>query len=372
MTKRYDQMNTNTEFSFDASRAQLPEFVNYLIDQIPRIERGIARLRRKPTDDVLLAELRNDLSRIREDAELARLELGVQILRMIEELLQRVGQAGLPFNDLFAEVVLLAMDRLELAVEAMSGNRPISQLKLGELSRGLAQLAGSTVRTFEQDAIRLIEAVTGFRPVLPSVAIATPVSAIARSSEQVASDLLFFRLLTKQHEARSSLFKGRRQRLLQLALDTNEEAGRPVDPVQLEAAVYMHDIGMMFLPESLWLKTGNLSEEERFQMQVHPTMAAGLLERMEGWQPAAEMVAQHHEMPDGGGYPRRLKGNEICHGAKILSIVDAFEAVTLKHSDRGMSRSVLRAIAEVNACDKQFAVEWIEPFNAVIRRMLEN
>ena len=43
----------------------------------------------------------------------------------------------------------------------------------------------------------------------------------------------------------------------------------------------------------------------------------------------------------------------------------------LKHSARGHGSSVLRAVAEVNACDKQFAPEWIEPFNSVIRTMLE-
>ena len=84
------------------------------------------------------------------------------------------------------------------------------------------------------------------------------------------------------------------------------------------------------------------------------------------------MVAQHHEMPDGTGYPRGLKGAQICPGACILAIVDAFEAVTLKHSQRGQTRSLLRAIAEVNACDSQFAAEWVAPFNAVIRRQMDN
>lgn len=83
------------------------------------------------------------------------------------------------------------------------------------------------------------------------------------------------------------------------------------------------------------------------------------------------MVLQHQEMHDGGGYPSRLKGDEICDGAKILAIVDAFESVMLKHSHRGRNRSVLRAIAEINACDNQFAPEWIAPFNTVIRRTIE-
>lgn len=349
----------------------LPVFVNHLVDQIPGIERGIARLKRKPDDKVLLAELIHDLHRIGDNAATCKIELGGMIAHPIEVLLTRVRSAELAFSDLFAELVLLALDRLELAVEALSGNRPLTQLKLVELVNGLDRLSAINARLFEDQAIQLIEAVTGFRPALPTREERVPPSAIARSSEHVAADLLYFRLLTKQYEARSPLFKGRRQRLLQLALDTNDRAGKPVDPVQLEAAVYMHDIGMMFLPESLWLKVGKLTDDERFQMQVHPTMAAGILERMDGWAPAAEMVAQHHEMPDGGGYPRRLTANQICPGAKLLAIVDAFEAVMLKHSDRGMSRSILRAIAEINACDSQFAAEWIEPFNVVIRRMLE-
>jgi HD-GYP domain-containing protein (c-di-GMP phosphodiesterase class II) len=92
---------------------------------------------------------------------------------------------------------------------------------------------------------------------------------------------------------------------------------------------------------------------------------------MAGWEAAAQMIAQHHEMPDGKGYPAQLTGSAICDGAKILAIVDAFEAVMLKHIHRGKNRSVLRAIAEVNACDNQFAPEWIAPFNLVIRKTIE-
>ena len=83
------------------------------------------------------------------------------------------------------------------------------------------------------------------------------------------------------------------------------------------------------------------------------------------------MIEQHHEMPDGEGYPGGLMADQICDGAKVLAIVDAFEAVMLKHINRGKNRSVLRAIAEINACDKQFAPEWIDAFNQVIRRAVE-
>ncbi|MEN9358065.1 MAG: hypothetical protein RL695_2236 [Pseudomonadota bacterium] len=364
-------MNISDLLQQDLSDAEMPGFINYLVDRIPGIERGIARLKRKPDDRELIDELILGLQGVAEKANECRLPLAALIATLLEALLSRVQRSELRFADLHGELLLLALDRLELTVEALNGSRPLTQLKLPALIQGLQGLAAVEAQGFDDLAVELIAQVTGFRPLRPAGIIKTTASAIARSTEHVAADLLFFRLLTKQYEVRSPLFKGRRQRLLQLALDTNERAGKPIDPVQLEAAVYMHDVGMMFLPESLWLKTGKLTEDERFQMQVHPTLAAGLLERMEGWGAAAEMVAQHHEMPDGAGYPRRLKAAQICPGAKLLAIIDAFEAVMLKHGDRGTSGSILRAIAEINACDSQFAAEWISPFNGVIRRMLE-
>ena len=237
--------------------------------------------------------------------------------------------------------------------------------------RPLKRLGATPSDRLDDEAARVILDVTGFLPsgTVPPEAGRAPVP--AGQDKAAEEDLRFFRSLAQQWEARSPHLKGRSARISRLALDTNREAGRPVDPVQLQAAVYMHDIGMMFLPETLWLKVGALSAEEKKSLHVHPSLSAGLLERMERWKPAAEMVLQHHEMPDGAGYPQGLAAEGICAGAKLLAIVDAFEAVTLKHSHRGDARSALRAIAEVNACDNQFAPEWIGPFNVVIRRLIE-
>jgi len=346
----------------------LREFVDDLADQVPKIERDIARLRRAPRDRELIADLFRALHNVKGDAAICHVDLGVTIAHPIETLLARLRNGELTFSDLMADAMLLALDRLELAVEALVSGRSLAGLHLPELVAGLQALAGSDAAAIDGEAMRLIETVTGFKPVHPSAPLRAP---IPMTRGNVAEDLRFFRQLALQLEARSPLFRGRSSRLLRLAQDTNAAAGKPVDGQQLEAAVYMHDVGMMFLPEPLWLKVGRLSEEELAQLRTHPGLGAGLLERMPGWSEAARMVAEHHEMPDGRGYPRQLSGDAICPGAKILAIVDAFEAVTLKHSHRGAGRSLLRAVAEINACDNQFAPEWIGHFNAVIRRMVE-
>lgn len=359
-------------------RESLQEFVDNLTDQIPLIERDIARLERTPNDKVLIADLFRALHNIKGDAAICQIELGVLIAHPVETLLARLRAGEIGFTELLAEVVLLAMDRLELAVEALVGNRSLTHLKLVELVGELESLAATAPESLAERSVQLIEKVTGFRPTHRDGTsfgdhVFKPHTSLGeRSPEIVVADLSYFRSLAQQFETRSPLFLGRSQRLLKLALDTNQDAGKPVDPLQLEAAVYFHDVGMMFLPELVWLKSGKLSEQNKQLLHNHPILAAGLLERMQGWQGAAEIVAQHHEMPDGGGYPKRLKNDEICAGAKIMAIVDAFEAVTLKHSDRGRTRSIVRAISEVNACDNQFAPEWILPFNTVIRRLVES
>jgi len=353
-----------------ADRESLREFVEDLEDQVPGIERDVAALRKEPADRALIARLFRSLHTIKGDAAICKVDVGVMIAHPIESLLARCREEEIRFSDMLAEVVLLALDRLELTVEALETGRDVAHLNLPQLVGGLEALAAAPAGELAARAAQTIEAVTGFKPVHAHTEIESAPAPRAPQQDP-AGDLWFFSTLAMQLEARSPLFNGRTGRVLRLAEETNAAAGKPVDSAQLAAAVYMHDIGMMFAPESIWLKVDKLTDADREILHEHPVHAAGLLRRMAGWEEAATMVAQHHEMPDGRGYPEGLKGDAICPGAKILAIVDAFEAVTLKHSHRGQTRSLVRAIAEINACDNQFAAEWIGPFNTVIRKMVE-
>lgn len=355
-----------------ADREALAEFADSLDDRAVEIERDIVRLKEAPTDGAIIASLFRSVHNIKGDAAICKFELGVAIAHPIETLMSRFREGEIPFSDILAELILLVVDRLELTTDALLCNKPLENLHLPELIQGLNALTPKIPQQLDAACSELIQSVTGFPPVIPDISSQAPrVSSPKPEHKNASVDLHFFRSLAQQFESRSPLFKGRTMRILRLALETNKAGGTTVDPVQLEAAIYVHDIGMMLLPESIWLKVGKMSPEDKVALRNHPGFAAGMLQRMPGWESAAEMVAQHHEMPDGGGYPNALTNQDICPGAKILAIVDAFEAVMLKHIHRGKNRSVLRAIAEINACDNQFAPEWIAPFNAVIRKTIE-
>ena len=350
----------------------LQTFFDALIDHVLTIERDVSRLKDVPGDREVIAELFRAVHNIKGDASLCKVDFGIAIAHPIEGLLSRLRAGEVIFSDLTAEAILLATDRLELATDALLTQRPLDGLRLLPLVQGLEKMSRAMPEGIDAAAASLIESVTGFKAAA-SAALPTKGKSLtsSRKNLQVADDLRFFRAIALQSEARSPMFKGRTNRILRLALETNQAGGKTVEQVQLEAAVYLHDVGMMLLPESVWLKVGRMTDEEKLMLRSHPGYAAGLVQRMEGWGEAARMIAQHHEMPDGGGYPEGIKGADICDGAKILAIVDAFEAVMLKHIHRGKNRSVLRAIAEINACDNQFAPEWIVPFNSVIRRTIE-
>lgn len=356
-----------------ADKEALEEFIEALSDLAPGIERDIARLQSSPDDHEVVSSLFRAVHNVKGDATLCKVDLGVAIVHPIETVLARFRSAEIAFSDILAEAILLALDRLELATESLLAGKSLDSLRLLALINGLEKMALAPAPELDASACKMIEAVTGFRPAAEASNLIRGRSSTlsSKSKSQTSEDLRFFRTLANQFEARSLLFKGRTTRLLRLSMETNLARNKAVDPIQLEAAVYMHDIGMMFLPESVWLKVDRMTAEEKLVMRAHPGYAAGLLARASGWEPAAEMVAQHHEMPDGEGYPSAITAQQICDGAKILAIVDAFEAVMLKHINRGKNRSVLRAIAEINACDNQFAPEWIEPFNRVIRKTVE-
>jgi putative nucleotidyltransferase with HDIG domain len=101
--------------------------------------------------------------------------------------------------------------------------------------------------------------------------------------------------------------------------------------VHITRGALLHDIGKMAIPDSILLKPGALTEEERELVKQHPKFAYDMLKRIEFLLPAIDIPYCHHEKWDGSGYPRGLKGEEIPFAARIFPVVDVWDALT---SDR--------------------------------------
>ncbi len=107
-----------------------------------------------------------------------------------------------------------------------------------------------------------------------------------------------------------------------LALDLSK-----VEMQALHTAAFLHDIGKLAVPEHIINKPGKLTPEEFEKMKIHPVVGADILERVRFPYPVVPIVRSHHEWWNGEGYPDGLKGEEIPIGARILTVVDCFDAL---------------------------------------------
>jgi len=99
----------------------------------------------------------------------------------------------------------------------------------------------------------------------------------------------------------------------------------------IEAASLLHDMGKLAVPEHILNKPGKLTSAEFEIMKTHASVGADLLAAIEFPYPVIPIVRHHHENWDGSGYPDGLSGTDIPIGARILSVIDCFDALT---SDR--------------------------------------
>ena len=99
----------------------------------------------------------------------------------------------------------------------------------------------------------------------------------------------------------------------------------------LVTASFLHDIGKIAVPEHILKKAGKLTPEEFEKIKIHPIVGADILARVRFPYPVVPIVRSHHEAWDGSGYPDGLAGEQIPIGARILSVIDCFDALA---SDR--------------------------------------
>ena len=104
--------------------------------------------------------------------------------------------------------------------------------------------------------------------------------------------------------------------------------GMPDNEIQgVKTAALLHDIGKLAVPEHILSKPGPLTQEEFQKIRIHPQVGAEIISGVPFPYPVAPLILSHHERWDGKGYPAGLEGEDIPLGARILSVVDYFDAL---------------------------------------------
>jgi HD-GYP domain-containing protein (c-di-GMP phosphodiesterase class II) len=154
--------------------------------------------------------------------------------------------------------------------------------------------------------------------------------------------------LTRALDAQDPDATGHASRVAALAEVIARRLGwRELDSLRLGGA--LHDLGKLAIPQRVLMKPTALTAAELARIREHPSAGARLLAPIVTARPALPYVLFHHERWDGDGYPTGRSGTEIPLGARVLAVVDAFDAMT---SDRPYRRALPAeaAVEEVDRC----------------------
>ena len=167
-------------------------------------------------------------------------------------------------------------------------------------------------------------------------------------------------------EIKDPYIRGHQERTSEVAASVAEEMGLSSDRVRgTRLAGLLHDLGKAGISKRILNKPGKLTEEEFAEIKEHPPLGSMMIiSEIEALQQVVPIVRHHHEHFDGRGYPDGLAGQDIPLEARILGVVDAFDAMTHERSYRkAMSRE--EALAELErGAGTQFDAAVVEAFLA--------
>jgi putative nucleotidyltransferase with HDIG domain len=162
--------------------------------------------------------------------------------------------------------------------------------------------------------------------VVPVVVVLATLRETARMREQTRAAI---HQLADLVDLRDPYTHGHSQRVAALAARLATAMNLPGTQVELiREAARVHDIGKIGTDDHVLQKPGPLDAGEEAEMHKHATYGAELLERVPEFWEGASLVLAHHERPDGGGYPRGLRGSEIPMEVSVIAVADAYDAMT--------------------------------------------
>jgi len=215
-------------------------------------------------------------------------------------------------------------------------------------------------RSYDQSDIELVSILSS------QAAIAIENARLFEDVQQAHFDSI--KALAEALEVKDAYTRGHGDRLVKYAMAIAEKLGlSPQEREGVRYAAILHDIGKIGVREEVLNKPASLTPEEYEEMKTHPTKGAEIVKHIKSLKAVVSLVYHHQERYDGKGYPAGLAGDQIPIGARIVAVLDAFDAMT---SDRVYRRApgYRRAIEELKChAGTQFDPKVVEAFLEIVQ-----
>jgi response regulator RpfG family c-di-GMP phosphodiesterase len=350
-------------------------------DLIADLRDELVEKRQKCTDHLLLLEenpddintlhvLFRDVHTVKGDVGIMGIHQYVPLLQAIEDILDTLRSKSRQYSPALGDVLLLSLDltfrELTHFIKDDTLFDPKPYNKLAHMVSKLAELDGHAA---EQQTLAIVQLLA------PETARTKDEDGKQTKSyfddAEINEEIAFFLQMSLLLDSRSPYGPGRTERMFELGLTMNKIAGDPINTYQLQAAIYLHDLAMGFMPKGMVSKASALSQHDWQWVKNHVSLIHQLISPFDVWDEAALIILHHHERIDGSGYPAGLTGDNICEGAKLLAIIDSYEAITQPRTYQDQQqRPMIRAIMEINQnSESLYCPRWVEHFNQAIKRL---
>jgi len=292
-------------------------------------------------------------------------QIGTVVIRMNKSsLLEAKGEVRRQILGVLAAV--LALSVLSIVIMSSLITRPVmelakgvEELKEGKKTRPLMVYSRDELGALTASFNEMTELISRQR---------TELGDYARELEQAY--IATVKVLSAAIDARDPYTHGHSTRVAVLSLKMGKALGLSKKELEdLEIACLFHDVGKMRTPDHLLFKEGRLNRDEHEEIMRHTDDGAQILSRAAFLHKYIPAVKHHHEWFNGEGYPDGLSGEEIPLHAAIISVADAFDAMTSIRPYRP-SRSQVDAVQEIILCSgTQFDPRLVEVFVRIVKRL---
>ena len=259
-----------------------------------------------------------------------------------------IGEIGLPALALSAVYFVMNSGLNALAVATESGSSPFTLWRKYFLGVSVNYFGGASIAVLLAVNIRSAGVLSSVLAIAPLVIVSyfTFKSSMGRLEDENRHlgdvNRLYLKVvetLAMAVDAKDQVTHGHIRRVQTYALQLARKVG-VIDVQELravEAAALLHDMGKLAIPEHILNKPGKLTNNEYERIKLHASLGADMLSAVDFPYPVVPIVRHHHENWDGTGYPDSLRAEAIPIGARVLSIVDCYDAL---RSDRPYRRAL--------------------------------
>ena len=370
MTRAFYTMFNIDQIIQDLDPDSLEDFSLAIPNSVDFVEQQIMTLRGGRGDESNVDTIVTTLEDIKMQCRLVFLDPLLAYVDVVEQVVNQIYRHNNHQCEELTELVLLMFDEIRAACDEVYLRHSLDVQLLNEFGTSMRELLSvdkNNVDEFVKDMLSSF----AYR-VHPDMVFKASEAEVFNHAQPVNrhEQLLVFEDIAFHIDNRHPFTVGRTNIVLNTSLAINQylSSNDAVDTNQLTAAVYLHDMAMVYIPDHVLFKTEKFSSDDIMLLEQHPGQSAKILQLVPHWQSAAQMVLQHHERYDGKGYPNHLLGPNICTGAKIIAVADAFYSLTHQRSDRKFKKSTLRALMEINKNNgTQFDPACVEALNLAMQ-----